>query len=116
MPTKRKVTSSRVPYPLEIRSLHSDRLRLKEPVAVLIEGEKGQVIAYAPDLDIYGSGDDLVEALEDLRLSILDLYADLKRHRGRLGKDLQAAWRYLTEVCEESGDVRQRSAAVVSEA
>ncbi len=90
------------PYHLEIRSLHSDRLLLKEPISVLVEEEEDQVIAYAPDLDILGCGDDLGEALEDLWESIVELFTDLEQQPGRLGTDLEKIWQYLSVIVEVS--------------
>ena len=96
----KKIPYRVTPYHLEIRSLHSVRLLLREPISVLVEEDEEQVIAYAPDLEIFGEGDDLGEALEDLRESIIELYHDLAGHVGRLGNDLEKVWQYLSMAIE----------------
>lgn len=96
------------PYHLEIRSLHSDRLLLKEAISVLVEEEEDQVIAYAPDLEIFGCGDDLGEALEDLRESIVELFTDLEQQQGKLGKDLEKIWQYLSALIEVASGQHDR--------
>ena len=79
-----------IPYHLEIRSLHDDCLEIDSPISVLIEEEDEQVIAYAPDLEIYGCGYDLGESLEYLRGSIVEMYYDLEKEK--LGVDLKKIW------------------------
>lgn len=87
-----------IPYHLEIRSLHDDRLEILSPISVLIEEEDEQVIAYAPDLEIYGCGYDLGESLEDLRGSIVEMYYDLEKEKDKLGVDLKKIWDYLYSI------------------
>lgn len=84
---------------LLINSLHHSSLNLIFPVAVSVEYDGYQFIAYTPDLDIYGCGESEYEAIEDLRQSIVDLYYDLKDEP--LGKDLQRIWEYLRSIVRE---------------
>lgn len=87
-----------IPYHLEIRSLHDDRLEIVSPISVLVEEEDDQVIAYAPDIEIYGCGYDLGESLGDLRRSIVEMYYDLDKEKDKLGIDLKKIWDYLHSI------------------
>lgn len=87
-----------IPYHLEIRSLHDDCLETDSPISVLVEEEEEQITVYAPDLEIYGCGYDLGEALEDLRGSIVDMYYDLDKDKDKLGVDLKKIWDYLSSI------------------
>ncbi|MDI6791417.1 MAG: hypothetical protein QME81_00925 [bacterium] len=84
---------------LLINSLHHSSLHLISPVAVSVEYDGYQFIAYTADLDIYGCGDSEYEAIEDLRQSIVELYYDLKNEP--LGKDLEKIWEYLSCIVRE---------------
>jgi hypothetical protein len=70
--------------------------------------ERQQVVAYAPDIEMYGYGEDLADALSDLREAIVDLYFDLQAQSGSLGRSLERIWAYLRSVIEES-DVGRRN-------
>jgi hypothetical protein len=98
MINEKKVPYKIVPYHLEIRSLHDEHLEIDSPIAVLVEEDEEQTIAYAPDIDVYGFGDDLVDALEDLRMSIVDLYYDLEQNKDKLGVDLKKICHYLSSI------------------
>ncbi|ODS32108.1 MAG: hypothetical protein SCARUB_02758 [Candidatus Scalindua rubra] len=97
----KKIPYRITPYHLEIRSLHDNRLEIYSPISLLVEEDEVQVVAYAPDLEIYGFGHDLVEVLEDLRKSIVDMYYDLDRDKDRLGVDLKKIWYYLSSITRQ---------------
>jgi len=84
---------------LFINSLHSSNLSLITPIAISLEYDGYQFITYAPDLNIYGCGESEYEAIEDIRVSIVSLYYDLKEER--LGQDLQNIWNYLQSIIKE---------------
>ena len=94
----KKIPYRVIPYHLEIRSLHNDRLEIDSPISVLVEEGEEQIIAYAPDLEIYGCGYDLGEALDDLRRSIVEMYYDLNKDKDKLGADLKKIWDYLYSI------------------
>ena len=85
---------------LFIHSLHDSRLQLNVSLPITLEDDGYQLIAYAPDLDIYGWGETEYEAIEDLRQSVVDLYFDLKAEK--LGGDLQKIGNYLQSVAIEA--------------
>ncbi|MGQ9625639.1 MAG: hypothetical protein ACUVV0_01875 [Anaerolineae bacterium] len=73
--------------PLLLYDLRNDKLKLVEPVAVLLEYDEKQVIAVAYDLDVFGYGETEMEALDDLRRTIVDLYLTLKERESNVLKD-----------------------------
>jgi hypothetical protein len=87
--------------PILLYSLHNPNLKLKEPLAVYLEHDKDQTIAFCYDLDLFGYGETEGEALEDLRKTISDLYYELKGNRGKLGPLPKKVWDYLSTITEE---------------
>lgn len=67
-----------------------------------LEYDGKQVIAYAPDLDLFGYGETENEALDDLRRTVADLYYTLREERASLGPMPAQVWDYLTHIIVES--------------
>lgn len=86
-----------------IYSLSSPLLKLKEPLAVHLEYDKEEVVAFCYDLDIFGYGESEIEALDDLRKTILDLYYELKENKDNLGILPKRIWDYLSFIVDEKG-------------
>lgn len=86
-----------------IYSLSSPLLKLKEPLAVHLEYDKEEVVAFCYDLDIFGYGESEIEALDDLRKTILDLYYELKENKDNLGILPERIWDYLSFIVDEKG-------------
>lgn len=61
----------------KIYSLPSDQYELKIPVDVILEICADEVLALIPDLELYGEGSNEIEALNDLKLELLDLIDNL---------------------------------------
>jgi len=68
---------------------------------VALEYDEGQVIACAPDLDLFGYGDTENEALDDLRRTVADLYYTLKEEHASLGPMPAQVWDYLARTIAE---------------
>ena len=66
-----------------------------------LEYDEGQVIACAPDLDLFGYGDTENEALDDLRRTVADLYRTLKEDCRALGPMPTQVWGYLARTIAE---------------
>jgi hypothetical protein len=96
-----KVTQISERKPILMYSLHYPSLKLKEPLAVHLEYDREQVIAYCYDLDVFGYGDTESEALEDLRRTIKDLYFELEENKEKLGPFPKKVWDYLSRILEE---------------
>ena len=84
-----------LPARIKLESLADDRLRVKEPIAVSVFEEGGQIVAAAEGLDEFGFGDNLPAAIADLQHSLADLYRTLAAEQDRLGKGLRRVWAVL---------------------
>ena len=84
-----------LPARIKLESLVDDRLRVKEPIEVVLTTEGGQIVAAAEGLDEFGFGDNLPEAIADLQHSLADLYLTLAAEQDRLGKGLRRVWAVL---------------------
>jgi len=84
-----------------IRDLGSPRLSVTAPIPVSIEFAEGQVTACCYDVEQFGVGEDEFSALDDLRATIVELYATLKAER-RLGPLPQRQLEYLRRALKEA--------------
>jgi hypothetical protein len=87
-----------------IYNLPSKKYELKIPLDVTLEVYADEVLAVIPDLELYGEGRNQIEALNDLKLELIDLYENLEEMPDEeLGVSLQA-WkktlRQLVKVCQ----------------
>ncbi|MCK4316018.1 MAG: hypothetical protein KAX24_09625 [Anaerolineae bacterium] len=89
-------------HPILLYSLRHPYLRLVEPLSASLEYDGEQVIAYAPDLDLFGYGDTESEALDDLRRTVTDLYYTLQGERESLGPMPAQVWDYLAHIIIEA--------------
>ncbi len=87
--------SPELPAKITLESLNDARLRVKEPIAVVVFVECGQVVAAAAGLDEFGFGDDLAAAIADLQCALVDLYFTLAAEQDHLGKGLRQVWATL---------------------
>ena len=84
-----------LPTRIKLESLADARLRVKEPIEVVLTTEGGQIVAAAEGLDEFGFGDNLPEAIADLQHSLADLYLTLAAEQDHLGKGLRQVWAVL---------------------
>ncbi len=84
-----------VPRELLLGCLRDGRLRVIEPFLVKYTLENQHVIAEAVDINEFGFGNSLSEALCDLQGTIAELYFTLEDNDNRLGPDLQQVWTTL---------------------
>jgi len=78
-----------LPDHILLGSLRDGRLRVQSPITVKLTKEDQHVIAEATELDEFGFGTNLSEALRDLQRAIVELYFTLEAEQDRLGPDLQ---------------------------
>lgn len=64
--------------PTQIYNLPSEKYKLKAPVDVILEKHMDEVLALLPELTLCGEGENEFEAINDLKLEILDLIEDLE--------------------------------------
>ena len=82
--------------PFKLGSLRDGRLRVVEPIEVSPMLEGGKHVLEAPELNEFGFGDNLSEALSDLQAAIAELYFTLEDDQERLGPDLSSVWAELS--------------------
>jgi hypothetical protein len=88
---------SRSPEPFALGSLRDGRLRVVEPIEVSPMLEGGKHVLEAQELNEFGFGDNLSEALADLQAAIAELYLTLEEEQERLGPDLSSVWDVLSQ-------------------
>ena len=84
------------PKEFTLGALRDGRLRVVEPIAVTWTTEDGQCVAEAAEINEFGFGDNLTEAIADLQAAIAELYFALDADQEHLGPDLQAVRATLT--------------------
>ena len=85
-----------VPERFALGSLRDGRLRVVESIEVAQMMEGGKYVVEATDLNEFGFGDNLSEAIADLQAAIAELYLTLEADQKRLGPDLAAVWGILS--------------------
>lgn len=88
------------PRVFEIGTLLDDRLRLRIPIKVELEREGDFYIVRWGDVDEFGYGHDPMLAVDDLRLTLAELYWTLDKEQERLSADLATVWDRLRDVIE----------------
>jgi hypothetical protein len=89
------------PERLLIGNLNHPRLRLREPINVIITRDDSLLIASIPEIEEFGYGTHLTAAVEDLRQTLIELFQTLKVERSRLGPDMLQLWNQLQVLIEE---------------
>lgn len=77
------------------------RFRFKQPLRLRIYREGDTIIAHSQDLNEFGYGDSLSEALDDFVHTLTELYSGLATNAERLGADLREQFRQVSEYLEE---------------
>lgn len=95
------VTVKATPKRMQIGTLTNDQLRLKKSIEVEIEQEGSDYIANCVYLDEFGFGESPMQAVDDLRSAIVELYCELKEKRAELGAGLLETLTHLEELIEE---------------
>lgn len=90
-----------LPATVRLGFLRDGRLRVRAAIEVAILKEEGQIIAAAEELNEFGSGDNLAEAIIDLQHAIAELYFSLEEDKDRLGPGLQKVWEVLQGKIEK---------------
>lgn len=81
---------------LQLGFLRDWRLRILEPLHVVVgEEEDGIVSAEAGEVNEFGYGGNMTEAVADLQCALAELYFSLEDSQERLGDDLRATWAVL---------------------
>ena len=62
----------------KICDLLIDNYRLKKPIEAILKFYPEEVLAVIPELEIFGEGNNEIEAINDLKLELVDLFDDLR--------------------------------------
>ena len=88
----------------KIYSLPSSEYELRTPLDITVEIHQHEVIAIIPDLELYGEGSNQIEAVNDLKLELLDLYDDLEEMPDEELGEFPRSWgktlRQLVKKCQ----------------
>lgn len=88
----------KLPHTIFISDLRHDKYKLTQPIPVSIEYENNVVIASFYDVDVYGTGDDIQEAITDLCSQIIEVYELYSQNVNRLGPVPAREWKYLQTI------------------
>jgi len=86
-----------VPEEVLLGTLADGRLRIKKPIVVKCMREDDNIVAEAVEVNEFGFGQNVSEAIRDLQAAIVELYFTLENEQDRLGPDLQHVREKLQE-------------------
>lgn len=86
---------------VQIGSLLDTRLRMSQPVTLVIEKDEDFFVAWHEGLQEFGYGADPISAVQDFRNTMAQLYWQLKEDHHRLGANLFGTWERLSELVYE---------------
>jgi hypothetical protein len=89
------------PGTLQLATVPDDRLRMKAPIKVKMEQEGEFYIARCDELNEFGYGESPTEAIEDLQLTLVELYWTLKEEEKKLGTGMAEVWKHLRKLIQE---------------
>lgn len=90
-----------LPKNMLLGALRDPRLHLIAPLTITFEHENDDIVAYCEELEEFGFGKHLTEAIADLQVTIAELYLTLKEENGRLGSNLKKIWYSLHQKIKE---------------
>ena len=79
----------------DLDGLRDERLTLVEPFAIERTTDAGRCVLEATEINEFGFGENLSEAIADLQAAIAELYFNLEEEREGLGADLATVWSTL---------------------
>ena len=90
-----------LPLAMLLGALRNPRLHLIAPLTITFEREDSNIVAYCEELEEFGYGTHLTEAIADLQTTIAELYFTLKEENNKLGSNLRRIWDSLRQKIEE---------------
>ncbi len=90
-------------YPSEllVGALLDSRLRLVVPLSVSVERENDEYIAHCEVVEEFGYGSEPLEAVDDLRRTVAELYWTLAGGRDRLAPGMERIWQFLEHAIQQ---------------
>jgi len=90
-----------LPKTMLLGALRDPRLRVIEPFIITFEREDSNIVAYCEEIEEFGFGTHLTEAIADLQATIVEAYFTLKEENKRLGSNLRKLWDSLRQKVKE---------------
>ena len=89
-------------FPMEILfgAIIDRRLRVKNPIPITLSKGEGVVVASSSELEEFGYGSDISDALDDFAKTLAELYFSLEENADRLGYDLKQQFSRLRRFIE----------------
>ena len=95
------ITHLAFPETMLLGALRDPRLHLTVPLTITFERENDDIVARCEELEEFGFGTHLTEAIADLQATIAELYFTLKEENKSLGSDLRKLWDSLHQKVKE---------------
>ncbi len=92
---------SATPVSILLGSLPDPVLFLREPITLDVEKEDGSFAVSSSEIDEFGVGEYLMDAVEDFQQSLVELYLTLRENQNSLGPAMMALWARLVELIGE---------------
>jgi hypothetical protein len=89
---------SSLPDAILLGALRDRRLRVNSPLTVSVHHEADHLILEALEINEFGFGRNLSDAIVDLQHAIAELYMNLEATQDRLGPDLLVTWGALQKM------------------
>jgi hypothetical protein len=86
---------------VQLGQLRHPTVRLRHPIELRPKRYREVVTVAFPDLDIWGEGTYLTEAIEDFERTLIELYLGLRTARGQLGPALLLVWERVQQLVDE---------------
>lgn len=102
---KKTVTSKKTQIAsTKIYDLPSDSYELNEAIDVVLKFEEGEVIAVIPELELHADGSNEIEAINELKLELLDLFDDLNEMSDDELHATPKSWKKIINKLIKHGD------------
>ena len=89
-----------LPTDILFGAIRDVRLRVKKPIPVTISRDESGVVVSSSELEDFGCGANISEALDDFAKTISELYISLEENADRLGDDLKRQFAHLRDFIE----------------
>ncbi|MBU3979090.1 hypothetical protein KKE68_05320, partial [Patescibacteria group bacterium] len=90
-----KIDNVKQALSIQIYDLDSSKFSLKCPMSVLITRENGIYYTQSVDLNLYGEGENEIEAIQDLKKAIIISYQSLSESEKKLSPLMKSKLKFL---------------------
>ena len=89
-----------LPRKIQFGAVANQKIRVKQPLSVELKREGESVVAYCADLEEFGYGSNVSEALDDFGSTVAELFQSLVHDEPRLGDDLRRQLQRVRQYLE----------------